>query len=338
MRDPPPIEEVAAAARSRNRRRAPNAGGWLRRTAIILIGAEEARGVAREEILVPDVVTLALSEVARGERATALALYEKIAAVPNLADSNRHLVRVLAERLGVASSYPPERDESHPFYQPPRSCQIPSLGALYERVFGLKRDGTFVEVGAFDGEWLSNTCCLADLGWSGLMIEPHPTSFALCKARYEDRPGIHVVNCAVGDVTGMATLFLGDVLSTTVPDQVELYRSMAWAQTFHKGISIEVPQFTLDGLLEISSVAPGFDLLVIDVEGGELNVMNGFELGRWRPRVAIVELNDVNPSFVNDRRTIDECAEIRERFRSHGYSVWYDQDTNTIFVHEPARS
>lgn len=294
--------------------------------------------MAGDEILVPDVVTLALSELARGERATALALYEKIAAVPNLADSNRHLVRVLAERLGVASPYSPERDESHPFYQPPRSCQIPSLGALYERAFGLKRDGSFVEVGAFDGEWLSNTCCLADLGWSGLMIEPHPTSFALCKARYQAHPGIHVVNCAVGHVSGMATLFLGDALSTTVPDQVELYRNLAWAQNFHTGASIEVPQFSLDHLLDISGVVPGFDLLAVDVEGGELNVMKGFELGHWRPRVAIIELTDINPGFASDRRTVEECAEIRERFRSHGYSPWYDEDTNTMFVREPGGS
>jgi FkbM family methyltransferase len=290
--------------------------------------------VSQGSMLIPQAVVLALGALAQGERETARALFDKIAAVPDVADSYRHLIRLLADRLGTVGQMAPERDQAHPFFQPPASCQIPGLGALYERLFGLKRDGVFVEVGAFDGEWLSNTCCLADLGWSGVMIEPNPVSFALCKARHQENSGVHVVNCAVGPTAGMATLYLGEALSTTVPDQVELYRGISWARVFHSGQRVEVPQIRLDSLLETSGTEPGFDLLAIDVEGAELSVMNSFDLGFWLPRVAIIELTDVNRDFKHDRRTVEECAEIRARFQALGYTIRFGDEANTVFARD----
>jgi len=292
--------------------------------------------VSKGSIQIPDVVALALTAQAEGDRDTARALFDKLAAVSDVADSYRHLIRLLADRLGIASQYLPERDELHPFFQPPRSCQIPGLGALYERLFGLKRDGVFVEVGAFDGEWVSNTCCLADLGWSGMMIEPHPVSFALCKARHQGNPGVHVVNCAVGPVAGMATLYLGEALSTTVAEQVELYREIEWARPFHSGQRVEVPQLRLDSLLETSGTAPGFDLLAIDVEGSELSVMNSFDLSFWRPHAVIIELTDAAQDLKGDRRIVEQCAEIRARLGALDYSVRFADETNTVFARDAA--
>jgi FkbM family methyltransferase len=291
--------------------------------------------VTDQRLGVPDGVALALGALARGDRDAAVVIYHKLAALPDVADSYRHLVRLLGARVGALTSYVPARDASHPFYQPSPSCQIAGLGALYERRFGLKRDGVFVEVGAFDGEWASNTACLADLGWSGLMIEPNPTSFALCRARHQENPGVQVVNCAAGPSEGLATLFLGEVLSTTVREQMEAYRRIPWAAGFHSGGSIEVPQARLQSLLEAWGAAPGFDLLAIDVEGGELGVMDGFDLGHWRPRAAIVELAD-DAAASPDRRTLEQCAEIRARFAAQGYGVGYRDAVNTVFVRDAA--
>ncbi|KAK7082407.1 hypothetical protein SK128_022335 [Halocaridina rubra] len=46
------------------------------------------------------------------------------------------------------------------------------------RLFGDYSPGFFIEAGALDGEYLSNTLHLeAEYGWSGLLIEPNPISF-----------------------------------------------------------------------------------------------------------------------------------------------------------------
>ena len=47
------------------------------------------------------------------------------------------------------------------------TCQIPDLDKIYTKYFGEDTDRIFVEVGAFDGESVSNTSCLADAGWKG---------------------------------------------------------------------------------------------------------------------------------------------------------------------------
>lgn len=49
---------------------------------------------------------------------------------------------------------------------------------IIERYFGGKRDGFFVEVGAWDGEHISQTAWLErERGWRGACFEPFPHNF-----------------------------------------------------------------------------------------------------------------------------------------------------------------
>src|SRR6185295_17516271 len=55
---------------------------------------------------------------------------------------------------------------------------------LLENFFRGKRGGVFVDVGAYDGEQLSNTLFYErTMGWTGLCIEPLPSAFAKLKER-----------------------------------------------------------------------------------------------------------------------------------------------------------
>jgi len=59
--------------------------------------------------------------------------------------------------------------------------------------------GTFIEMGAVDGIFLSNTYSLeVDLDWSGLLIEASPKEFAKLNARI-DRNNSIKINGVVGD-------------------------------------------------------------------------------------------------------------------------------------------
>ena len=51
------------------------------------------------------------------------------------------------------------------YYAQQPSCQIPYLHHLYSRFLGDRADGVFVEVGAYDGVFVSNTWGLAERGW-----------------------------------------------------------------------------------------------------------------------------------------------------------------------------
>ena len=46
---------------------------------------------------------------------------------------------------------------------------------------------------------------------------------------------------------------------------------------------------TLDDILIEARAPVGFDFLSIDVEGHELEVLSGFDLARWRPRLVLLE-------------------------------------------------
>jgi hypothetical protein len=52
--------------------------------------------------------------------------------------------------------------------------------------------------------------------------------------------------------------------------------------------SISVPLLSLDTILSMAG-ASHIDFMSIDVEGHELEVLDGFDLQRWRPRLLLIE-------------------------------------------------
>ena len=63
---------------------------------------------------------------------------------------------------------------------------------VVEHVFNEKRDGFFVEVGAYDGHRWSNTTSLIESNWSGILIEPIDRYFKSCQERYKDNRKIQI--------------------------------------------------------------------------------------------------------------------------------------------------
>ena len=90
-------------------------------------------------------------------------------------------------------------------YNISQSCQIKDLDSIFLKYFGYPSKGFFVEVGAFDGESFSNTCCLADHGWNGIYIEPVKQHYDACLRRHKDND-VSVVNCAIGTIEEEITL------------------------------------------------------------------------------------------------------------------------------------
>jgi FkbM family methyltransferase len=217
------------------------------------------------------------------------------------------------------------------FYQPHPSCQIPGLAGILERQFGRKRDGSFVEVGAFDGETCSNTSFLADLGWRGLYIEPVPVFAAACRARHQRNARVAVVECAIGSPEEPVTLAVGHVLTTADPTMARAYGEIPWAQHLLTDQKLVVPRRRLDSVAAEAGFSQAPDLLVVDVEGAEEAVFDSFDLARWRPRVLIVELEDAHPSFQDYPEIVARARRLRARILGHGYAAAYQDEINTVF-------
>jgi FkbM family methyltransferase len=221
-------------------------------------------------------------------------------------------------------------DETH-FFAQVKSCQIDSLWFIYEHYFSTKTNGVFVEVGAYDGLFVSNTWGLAKAGWTGHLIEPNPHMAAKCREIHSQHKGVKVSEVAIGPV-GVTSidLHLAGTLSTANPLLFEEYKSVEWAKkSLVGGSSIRVTCMTLDEFIEENQIPIGFEVLIVDVEGFEAEVFAGFNLAKWRPKMIIVELVNTHPDLQTTRSS---DAQLQRAVSDSGYQVAYKDLINTVFV------
>jgi FkbM family methyltransferase len=154
--------------------------------------------------------------------------------------------------------------------------------------FNEARGGICVEVGANEPVApTSQSLHLEErLDWSCLLVEPIPDLAA--KAR-KLRPRATVCECACTrpDRTGEVDLFIPLLPHGERPGHASLQRNpddMHYAE--HR--TIRVRACTLSHLLEEHGVER-IDLLSLDVEGAELEVLQGLDFERWRPRLILME-------------------------------------------------
>lgn len=190
---------------------------------------------------------------------------------------------------------------------------------LIDRVFEHAL-GTAVDVGACDGVSISNTLHLEERGWRVLCIEANPAyEEALRKNRKE------IMMCAVGAENADGVDFSiyevqpgnFEAISALKPDIAEVISHRD--RGFHIGPPrvVKVSVRTLDWCLEQAGIE-GLDLASIDVEGGEAEVLSGFDLARWKPRMVILEDHGE--------------ASHRSRMCRAGYYLRWRSGVNDIFL------
>lgn len=209
------------------------------------------------------------------------------------------------------------------------TCQIPILQHFYHLY--LPNKGTFVEVGAFDGDSYSNTSCLADIGWTGFYIEPVPKFAGMCLERHRQND-VKVFPIAIDDEIGQISLSLGGALSTASQRTSQAYSQIPWAQSveFHDRINVEA--VTLNEFLAFNKIQRKFELLVVDVEGLEERVFRSFHLDHWNPKMIIVELCDYHKSFEITPDLQSSARKVRDKILAADYMQVYGDYINSIFV------
>ncbi len=205
----------------------------------------------------------------------------------------------------------------------PTTCQIPNLRDLYAKWLPMPT-GSFVEIGAFDGVTYSNTSCLAEIGWKGLYVEPHPELVKCCRKNYAGNTNIVVEEVAVGNTTGRVKLYERGEVSSLLLDQ----NSRDWGCT--ENVFVEVECVRMDALLEKHAgfIQPFFDLLVIDVEGAEVQVLESFTLSRWMPKMVIIEAHEQDQAVIRNWK----ADPINKYFTSSGYFKVQADHINSIFI------
>ena len=209
-------------------------------------------------------------------------------------------------------------------YIMPSSCQIANLSELYETYFGSVRIGTFVDVGAHDGITFSNTRGLAEAGWKGMCFEPLPELYEKLHSLYPDDGIVKAYDCCVGDKDGITKLYLGE--NPTI--DIETVRKQPWGTPYSEENYILRTVVTLDQMLLEFCADSGFEVLSIDVEGAELQVLQGFDIEYWKPQMVIIETHEGN---VDSRKSF-HAVEINKYFSDFSYVKIQVDGLNTIYM------
>jgi len=149
------------------------------------------------------------------------------------------------------------------------------------------KKGFFVEVGCIDGRRFSNTYHFELKGWTGLCVEAHQGYIDLLKA---NRPNSVVVNCAVGETNEDDVTFYANArgsLSSLDPSSEERWKR-DYAPYFSGFQEQRVRKRTLTAIFEENQV-PQIDLLSLDIEGYEVEALQGLDFRRYKPLSIVVE-------------------------------------------------
>lgn len=214
-------------------------------------------------------------------------------------------------------------------YNLSKTCQIKNLDQIYEKYFGLfSNNRLFVEVGAYDGESVSNTSCLADAGWKGIYIEPVHENYLKCLERHY-RNDVIVSNVSIGIEEGIQKIYNNGILSSLDKEHALIGVNKFKYPKYKEDSCF---QLRMDKFLKNYNVPFNFDLLVVDVEGRESQVFDSFNLKEWRPKMMIIELVDDHQYFQDNLGILSKVKELRSLVQQSGYKEIFRDDINTIFV------
>jgi len=186
---------------------------------------------------------------------------------------------------------------------------------LYE-IFRDHLHGYCVEVGGYDGITGSATYLFEKrLNWTCLLVEPIPEYVKQIKMNRK----CLVQNYAASSEEGEAVFHVANgVEQMSTLDLTRSHRN--WIVQVGGAITqIKVRKKTLDQILEESGFQE-IQFIVIDVEGHELNVLQGFSVEKYKPRIVIIEDNSHQidrtiPSYMEEKGYVN--------FRRTGVNDWY---------------
>jgi FkbM family methyltransferase len=183
----------------------------------------------------------------------------------------------------------------------------------------------YLEIGAYDPWFLSNTALFYRLGFQGVLVEPDA---ALCINLRRHRPRDECVNVGIGNGdTTEAEFYVLSARTLSTFSQAEAERQAAAGHRIER--VVRVPLVPINRLLrERFSAPPNF--VSIDVEGLDEHILRSFDFDECRPDVFCVETVRHSANRSEWRKNVDIPALLRAK----RYLVYADTYINTIFVNQ----
>ena len=154
--------------------------------------------------------------------------------------------------------------------------------------FRNKNKGFYIDVGCFHPIHRNNTFLLHKKGWNGINIDIHKFSIDLLNYL---RPNDLNYNLAVTNKNQIIDMYFQKKHS-----QLSTIKEAQAKKVFQGSIrKTKINALTLDSILEKKKIDNlKIDLLDVDVEGADFDVLEGFSIEKYRPKLISVEIHQKN--------------------------------------------
>ncbi|XP_023336634.1 protein Star [Eurytemora carolleeae] len=187
-----------------------------------------------------------------------------------------------------------------------KEIQLGQVGQIEHVVsyFKNKKGGFFLEAGAFDGEYLSNTLYLeAQFNWTGILIEPNREAFKTLITR--NRKSKLLNSClSVHRYSEEVTFDAADVVGGILGDGPD---TKGWVPA-DKRAKYRLRCFPLYSII-MALGNPKIDFMSLDIEGVELAVLETIPWSKVDIETLLIEVEHSN------------SAAISSILQSHGYRI-----------------
>lgn len=207
------------------------------------------------------------------------------------------------------------------------------LHEILYKILDYKTNGVFIEVGANDGYTGSFTYNLAKIGWKGIYFEPVPSIYESCVKNHLNHDNVNVINMAISEKEEDLNIIDAGTLSTMDNETYKIYLNNSWSRNnFINNKQVQVKSNKLDNILSNLKVETDFDLLVLDVEGYEMNVLKGFTISNYNPKIVIIEISDQHDSFINNEIIMEKFSWIRNYLTTNNYTLLVNDVVDNIYL------
>jgi len=176
---------------------------------------------------------------------------------------------------------------------------------------------TFIDIGANDGVLFSNTFKFAKNGARGVCIEPSPLAFRKLKFNQLLNTGVCCLNKAISNSNGKVLL------------QEDGYEStLSKIVSEQKDGSFNILCITFDQLLKRYPNFINVDLVSIDVEGHEIEVLQGLTDQNFNSKIIIIESDKLEIDELNNLKCLDNYTPVI----SNGINTFYVNNNEKIVI------
>ena len=215
--------------------------------------------------------------------------------------NNKLMIKLICEQLSGVQFYGQELQDMYAYLW-----------------FKGKRDGFFIDIGAYDGITISNTYSLEKIGWKGICIEPVPDIYE----KLRNNRKCECVNAALSNRRGGGhNKFIQTKGGRSGFTQNMNHKMLSAAKNEGIIAEIDIKTLTFDTLMEKYD-SKYIDFMSIDVEGSEIEILKTINFDKYKFGLITIE---------NNQSGKDE-EQLIPFMKSKGYKTLLNVGIDVLFI------